>query len=59
MKTIFALLCLVTTSSVKAHDDHLLGEGLLHVSYHLVFWSLCALVAYKGVVWFKNKKSTI
>lgn len=56
MKTLFTLLCLVTTSNVMAHTDHVMGEGLLHFSYHLVFWSLFALVVYKGVVWFKNKK---
>lgn len=58
MKNLFALLCLASTSSVMAHDDHLLGDGIFHTSYHIIFWSLCALIAYKGIVWFKNKQST-
>jgi hypothetical protein len=39
-----------------AHEDHALGENV-HLAYHIAFWSLCALVAYKGFVWFKAKKS--
>ena len=56
MKYIFALLFLVATSTAMAHEDHALGESV-HFAYHIAFWSLCALVAYKGVVWFKAKKS--
>ena len=39
---------LLFTSSALAHEDHALGNGVLHFSYHVVFWSLCALVVYKG-----------
>ncbi len=40
-----------------AHTDHALGEGSLHTFYHVTFWVVFALVAYKGYTWFKNKKS--
>ncbi|MFT6992383.1 MAG: hypothetical protein ACJASL_004383 [Paraglaciecola sp.] len=40
-----------------AHEDHALGESV-HFAYHIAFWSLCALLAYKGFVWFKAKKNS-
>jgi hypothetical protein len=40
-----------------AHEDHALGENI-HFAYHIAFWSLCALVAYKGIVWFKTRKNS-
>jgi hypothetical protein len=39
-----------------AHEDHALGEST-HIAYHIAFWSLCALVAYKGFVWLKSKQA--
>jgi hypothetical protein len=57
MKYLFTLICLIVTSSAMAHEDHALGESV-HVAYHIVFWSLCALVAYKGFAWFKAKKNS-
>ena len=57
MKYIFALICLAMTSSAMAHEDRALGESV-HLAYHIVFWSLSALIAYKGVVWFKARKSS-
>ena len=57
MRYIFALICLAMTSSAIAHEDHALGESV-HFAYHIAFWSLCALVAYKGFVWFKARKSS-
>jgi hypothetical protein len=52
MKYLLTLICLMLTSSAMAHQDHALGESV-HFAYHIAFWSLCALVAYKGFVWFK------
>jgi hypothetical protein len=40
-----------------AHEDHALGESV-HFAYHIAFWSLCALLAYTGFVWFKAKKNS-
>ena len=57
MKYIFALIYLAITSTAMAHEDHALGENV-HFAYHIAFWSLCALVAYKGVMWFKARKSS-
>jgi hypothetical protein len=57
MKYLLTLICLVATSSVMAHEDHALGESV-HFAYHIVFWSLCALVAHKGFVWFKAKNNS-
>ncbi|MBU3005778.1 hypothetical protein [Paraglaciecola arctica] len=56
MKYLLTMLCLLVTSSAFAHQDHALGENL-HFAYHIAFWSLCALVAYKGFVWFRAKKN--
>jgi hypothetical protein len=55
MKYLFTLICLIVTSNAMAHEDHALGESV-HLAYHIAFWSLCTLVAYKGFVWFKAKK---
>jgi hypothetical protein len=57
MKYFFTLICLIVTSSAMAHEDHALSESV-HFAYHITFWSLCALVAYKGVVWFKAKNNS-
>ena len=56
MKYLLTLISLFVTNSAMAHEDHALGENF-HIAYHIVFWSLCALMAYKGFVWFKAKKS--
>jgi len=59
MKYLLTLICLFVTSNAMAHEDHALGENI-HIAYHIAFWSLCVLVAYKGFVWFKarsNRKS--
>jgi len=57
MKYLLTLICLFVTSSATAHEDHALGENI-HIAYHLAFWSLCALVVYKGYVWFKTRKNS-
>jgi hypothetical protein len=57
MKYLFTLICLIVTSSAMAHEDHALGESV-HFAYHIAFWSLCALVIYKSVEWFKAKKNS-
>jgi len=57
MKYLLTLICLVVTSSAMAHQDHALGESI-HFAYHIAFWSLCALLTYKNVVWFKMRKSS-
>lgn len=56
MKYLLTLICLFVTSSAMAHEDHAL-DGSLHIAYHIAFWSLCALVAYKGYVWLKARNS--
>lgn len=48
MKYLFTLLLLLTSSVAFAHEDHALGEGALHLAYHLIFWTLFACVIYKG-----------
>jgi hypothetical protein len=57
MKYLFTLICLIVTSSAMAHEDQALGESV-HFAYHIAFWSLCALVAYIGFVWFKARNSS-
>lgn len=48
----------IFTSSAFAHTDHALGEGSLHVVYHVTFWFIVFAVIYKGVCWFKAKKQS-
>lgn len=55
MNYLLTLICLFVTSTAMAHEDHALGESV-HFAYHIAFWSLCALVAYKGLQWFKARK---
>ena len=57
MKYLLTLLCLFVTSTAMAHEDHALCENL-QFAYHIAFWSLCALVAYKGFIWFKRKSNS-
>jgi len=56
MKYLLTLICLMLTSSAMAHEDHALGESV-HFAYHIAFWSLCSLIAYKGFVWFKTRSN--
>ncbi|MGB2741637.1 MAG: hypothetical protein WBC60_13900 [Cognaticolwellia sp.] len=59
MKLLTLLVSFISLFSVKAlaHTDHALGEGSFHTLYHIVFWTVFALVIYKGYVFFRNKKS--
>ena len=57
MKYLLTMISLMLTSNVMAHEDHALEQNL-HFAYHVAFWSLCVLVAYKGVVWFKRKRDS-
>lgn len=56
MKYLFTLICLIVTSRAMAHEDQALSESV-HFVYHIAFWSLCTLVAYKGFAWFKASNS--
>ena len=56
MKYLLTMICLVFASSVLAHEDHALDHNI-HIAYHIAFWSLSVLVAYKGFVWLKSKKA--
>lgn len=56
MKFFTFIFSLLLTSQAFAHTDHALGEGSLHLIYHVVFWGLFAVVGYKAVTYFKNKK---
>lgn len=55
--TLFISLFSLFAGQALAHTDHALGEGSLHVFYHITFWLAFALVVYKGYTWLKNKKS--
>ena len=56
MKFLTVILTLLFTSQAFAHVDHALGEGEAHMAYHVVFYSLLALVAYKGIKLLSAKK---
>jgi len=55
MVCLSALSLLLMSSAVFAHTDHALGEGSLHLMYHIVFWFAFAVVVYKAVSWYKCK----
>lgn len=56
MKFFTFIIALFTTSQAFAHADHALGDGALHLLYHVVFWGLMAAVVVKAVLYFKHKK---
>jgi len=53
----FIFASLLSTQAL-AHTDHALGEGALHMLYHVIYWGLFAVVAVMGVLYFKNKKKS-
>lgn len=59
MKLLTLLISIISLFSAQAlaHTDHALGEGSIHALYHIVFWTIFALVVYKAGVYFKKKKS--
>lgn len=56
MKTIFLTLMLLMCSVALAHEDHGLGDGILHQLYHALFWILFISVVFKAVSWLISKK---
>lgn len=56
VKTLSVLFMSFICSSAFAHTDHALGEGALHLVYHVVFWTIFIAVAVKGVSWYKANK---
>ena len=59
MKLLTLLISVISLFSVQAlaHTDHALGDGSIHALYHVVFWTIFALVVYKAYVFFKNRSS--
>jgi len=55
MKFITLLFALVLSSQAFAHTDHALGNGALHMAYHVIFGIVFAAVVFKAVTYFKNK----
>lgn len=56
MKFFTFIFTLLLTSQAFAHDDHVLGEGTLHMAYHVIFWSIAAIVVVKAAFYFNNKR---
>lgn len=48
-----AFLFICTTAS--AHTDHALGEGGLHLAYHIVFYGLIVVAIGKAIHYLKRK----
>lgn len=55
--TIVISFFILLSGQAFAHTDHMLGEGTLHTLYHVTFWSIFAVVAYKVVTYLRTKKS--
>ncbi|WP_426370368.1 hypothetical protein [Pseudocolwellia sp. HL-MZ7] len=49
------LITMFTSTSAFAHTDHGLGEGLLHATFHIVFWFIVFAVIYKATMWYRSK----
>ena len=59
MKYLFTLVLIIASSLAFSHEDHGLGDGVFHLIYHLVFWTLFAGAVFKGITLFlKSKKKT-
>ena len=43
-------------NTANAHTDTFLGEGAHHNFYHLLFWALCAAVAFTIFRWVRAKR---
>ena len=56
MKYFSLFFALILSSQAFAHTDHALGEGSLHLIYHLIFWGIFTAVLVKGIIYLKNKK---
>lgn len=56
MKFFTFIFSLLLSTQALAHHDHLFSDNQMHTLYHAIFWGLCALVAVKGVAYFKAKK---
>jgi len=54
MKLFTFIFSILFTSQALAHVDHTLGES--HVGYHVLFYTLLAIVLYKGITWFRTQK---
>lgn len=52
-----AIFTMLTSAAAYAHTDHGLGEGTLHIVYHIVFWMIIFAVIYKGTMLYKSRKS--
>ncbi|WP_441003934.1 hypothetical protein [Pseudocolwellia agarivorans] len=59
MKTIMiflsALITVFTSTAALAHTDHGLGEGMLHATFHIVFWFVVFAVIYKATMWYRSR----
>lgn len=56
MKFITLIFALLLSSQAFAHTDHAMGEGMLHMIYHVVFWTIFAAVVAKAIHYFVSKK---
>jgi hypothetical protein len=56
MKFILFICSVLLSAQAFAHEDHALGES--HVAYHIAFYTVLALVVFKGYSWYKEKKQS-
>ena len=56
---LLALITVLFSNDLMAHNDEFLGKGSVHLLFHLLFWVLVGLCAYQGANYYKAKnKST-
>ncbi len=58
MKILSILFTLFFAGQALAHEDHFLGNGILHYAYHIVFTVLFFALLYKAFNYVKAKRNS-
>ncbi|WP_017444177.1 hypothetical protein [Gayadomonas joobiniege] len=56
MKTVLFMLVAFFSTQAMAHPDHHLSDNA-HAFYHAAFWIVFAAVVFKGISWWRSRKS--
>jgi hypothetical protein len=55
MRLLMLLICSLFTVSALAHEDHILGEGLVHSLFHALLFVIGVAVVVKSIMYFRRK----
>lgn len=59
MKFITYLIAFMFSMQAQAHDDHFLGDGLIHNLVHVILFALLVAVCVTGFKWLRRKKKAV